>query len=151
MTIRLAFDLATVREIAEFSTLVSERIYPASLGRWAALRLSSGSDGVWLASNLLPAQPAPADQPGRLDRQAAFARRCPSGTPWLEQIQRLRGPAPLAEVLPLYEPAHQPLLNRMRNMADAGHTTLTVLLFGTGVVIPAGPTNQSTHDRHLAR
>src|SRR5690242_18780200 len=87
-----------------------------------ALLLSSGTDGIWLSSNGLPVLPAPARQPGSLDRLAAFADQRPPATPWLEQAQLLHTETPLAAVLPLVEPTRRPLLEQLRAGAAAGAT-----------------------------
>src|SRR5436305_720890 len=75
------------------------------------------------------------DQPGSLHRPAAFAAECPPGTPWLEQVHLLHGEHPLVEALPLHEPADNPLIAQLRAAAEAGFTTLTVILSGTGLDI----------------
>jgi len=129
MTIRLSFDLATVARLADHAA--AYHADPAG----AALLLSSGVNGVHLTSTGRPALPAPAEQPGTLDTLAAFADECPPGTPWLEQVTLLHREADLAELLPVHEPADNPLLAQLRAAVDAGYTTATVILSGAGLDI----------------
>jgi hypothetical protein len=139
MTIRLRFPLSTVVCLAEHAAVAAGHVHPVGSGHTgAALLLSSGTDGIWLSSNGLPVLPAPAGQPGSLDRLAAFADRCPPATTWLEQVQLLPTETPLAAVLPLVEPTRRPLLEQLRAGAAAGATTLIVLLSGTGVDVAVG-------------
>jgi hypothetical protein len=138
MTIRLSFDLSTVHDLAEHAIEADWHFYRAGgcTITAAALLLSSGDgNGVWLSSNGLPAPSAPADQPGTLDRPAAFAIECPPGTPWLDQVHLLHGEHPLAVALPLHEPDGHPLIAQLRDGAQAGFTTLRILLSGTGLDI----------------
>ncbi len=60
-------------------------------------------------------------------------------TPWLEQVRLLRTEAtPLTHVLPLDEPAGNPLLDQLRTAYLAGATTVTVLLSGPGLSVAIG-------------
>jgi hypothetical protein len=132
---RLTFDLDTVCQLAEHAAAAATGTDPAA----PALLLHSGSNGIWLTSNAPHPQAAPANQPGTLDRRAAFAQQCPPGTPWLEQVRLLRTEAtPLTHVLPLDEPTGNPLLGLLRAAYLAGATTVTVLLSGTGIDIAVG-------------
>ena len=137
MSIRLTFDLDTVCQLAEHAAAAATGTDPAHPR--PALLLHSGSNGIWLTSNGPHPQPAPATQPGNLDRRAAFAHQCPPGTPWLDQVRLLRTQAtPLTQQLPLDEPSHLPLLGQLRVAYLAGATTVTVLLSGTGIDIAVG-------------
>ncbi|WP_432830872.1 hypothetical protein [Dactylosporangium sp. CA-092794] len=140
MTIRLTFDLDTVCEVAEHAAAAATGTGHADAARpGPALLLRSGSNGIWLTSNGPHPQPAPANQPGTLDRRAAFARQCPPGTPWLDVNRLLRTEAiPLRYELPLHEPTGNPLLGQLRVASLAGATTVTVLLSGTGIDIAVG-------------
>ncbi len=140
MTIRLTFDLDTVCQLAEHAAAAATGINPADPApAGPALLLCSGSNGIWLTSNAPHPQPAPATQPGSLDRRAAFAQQCPPGTPWLDQVRLLRSETtPLTHVLPLDEPAGNPLLDQLRGAYLAGATTVTVLLSGTALDIAVG-------------
>jgi hypothetical protein len=150
MTIRLTFDLTAVRRLAEHAATAAGHVYPAGTGHTGpALLLSSGSDGIWLTSNGLPISPAPAGQPGSLDRLAVFAAQCPPGTPLLEPVELQYGETPLAEAIPLHQPANHPLLAQLRDAADAGYTALTVVLSSTGLDLTVS--RQTTRSRRLAR
>lgn len=85
-----------------------------------------------------------------MDRLAAFAQQCPPGTPWLEQVQLLHSETPLAETLPLHEPTRHPLLAQLRAARQAGYTTLTVQLSGTGLDIAVGRRRERPHRRQQA-
>lgn len=148
-TTRLTFDLDTVCQLAEHAaaapTGTDDAKPPAP-----ALLLQSGSNGIWLTGNDPHPQPAPANQPGTLQRPAAFAQQCPPGTPWLEQVRLLPTEAtPLTYVLPLDEPTGNPLLDQLRAAHLAGATTVTVLLSGTDLSIAVGRRRERrTHNPH---
>jgi len=133
MTTRLTFDLSTVCQLAEHAAAATGTDDTDTGHPGPALLLQSGSNGIWLTSNSPHPQPAPAHQPGTLDRQAAFAQQCPPGTPWPEQVRLLRTEIPLMHVVPLNEPTSDPLLHRLRAAQLAGATTLRVLLSDTGL------------------
>lgn len=79
MTLELTFNLDTVHRLAEHAAAAAGHGQPAGTANTGpALLLSSGANGIWLTSNGLPTLPAPAEQPGTLDRPAAFA---PSARP----------------------------------------------------------------------
>jgi hypothetical protein len=128
MTVRLSFDLSTCLQLAEHAAAAAH--YRQAAG--PALLLHSDGNGVHLTSNGLPALPPAAGQPAITDQLAVFAEQCPPGTPWLDQIQML-GQTPLAEPLPVHEPTGHPLIEQLLAATRAGHTTLTVLLSGTGL------------------
>ena len=134
---RLTFHLDTVCQLAEHAAAAATGT--DHTGRpGPALLLHSGSNGIWLTSNAPHRQAAPANQPGTLDRRAAFAQQCPPGTPWPEQVRILRTEAtPLTHALPLDEPGN-PLLQQLRAAYLAGATTVTVLLSSTGIDIAVG-------------
>jgi hypothetical protein len=145
MISRLAFDLDAVCQLAEHAAAAAtgtnhtgaNQSGPGHFG--PALLLRSGSNGIWLTSNAPSPQPAPATQPGTLDRRAAFADQCPPGTPWLEQVRLLRTEAtPLIHVLLLDEPAGNPLLDQLRTAYLSGATTVMVLLSGPGLSVAVG-------------
>jgi hypothetical protein len=140
MTSRLTFDLDTVCQLAEHAAAAAAGTnHCGTTDAGPALLLRSGSNGIWLTSNAAHPQPAPADQPGTLDRRAAFADQCPPGTPWLERVRLLRTEATkLTRVLPLDEPAGNPLLGQLRAASRAGATTVTVLLSGQSLDIAVG-------------
>ena len=150
MTTRLTFDLDTVCQLAEHAAAAATGTDHADTGApGPALLLRSGSNGIWLTSNAPHPQAAPANQPGTLDRRAAFAEQCPPGTPWLEQVRLLRIEAtPLTQVLPLDEPTHNPLLHQLRAAYLAGASTVTVLLSGTGLSIAVGRRRERGTARH---
>jgi len=139
MSIRLSFHLDTVRQLADHAAAAVGHVHPARGAiTGPALLLSSGTNGSWLASNGLPAPPAPAWQLGTLDRPAAFAYQSQPGTSWLDQFLLLQTRTPLSAVLPLAEPARRPLLDLLRAGATAGATTLIVELSGTNLAIAVG-------------
>jgi hypothetical protein len=150
MTSRLTFDLDTVCQLAEHAAAAATGTnHSGTVHSGPALLLRSGSNGIWLTSNAPYPQPAPATQPGTLDRRAAFADQCPPGTPWLEQVRLLRPEAtPLTHVLPLDEPAGNPLLDQLRAAYLAGRRH-----HGHGAVVRPGPvyrgreTPRATHCR----
>jgi hypothetical protein len=146
MTIRLTFPLATVIALIDHATGAAAHLHPAGTDTTGpALLLRSDTNGVHLTSNGLPTPPAPAGQPGTVDRLAAFAQQCPPGTPWLEQIQLLRSATPLTQVLPLHQPQRHPLHAQLHAGATAGYTTMTVLLDGTGISVAIGRRRERTH------
>jgi len=134
VTIRLSFHLSLALQLAEHAHGAHQHLPPAAANRRSgpALLLASDTNGVHLASNGLPPLPAPADQPGTAPVLLAFAAQGPPGTPWLEQVRLLSRETDLDEVLPLHEPAGDPLLGQLRAAAAAGHTTLTVVISGAG-------------------
>jgi hypothetical protein len=140
MTSRLTFDLDIVCQLAEHAAAAATGTnHRGTIDVGPALLLCSGSNGIWLTSNAAHPQPAPATQPGTLERWAAFADQCPPATPWLERVRLLRTEAtPVTHVLPLDEPAGNPLLNQLRIAHLAGATTVTVLLSGQGLDIAVG-------------
>jgi hypothetical protein len=140
MTGRLTFDLDTVCQLAEHAAVAATGTNQSGpIHSGPALLLRSGSNGIWLTSNAPYPQPAPATQPGTLDRRVAFADECPPGTPWLEQVRLLRTEAtPLTHVLALDEPAGNPLPDQLRTAYLAGATTVTVLPSGPGLSIAIG-------------
>jgi hypothetical protein len=148
MTTRLTFDLYTVCQLAEHAAAAATGTHRAE-HPGPALLLRSGSNGIWLTSNGPHPQAAPANQPGTLDRRAAFAQQCPPGTPWLEQVRLLRTQAtPLTYALRLDEPTRNPLLDQLRTAFLAGATTVTVLLSGTGLDVAVGRRRERSTARH---
>ena len=146
MIIRLSFALPAVAQLAAHAVAAAGHVHPAgSASAGAALLLSSGSNGIWLTSNGMPALPAPADQAGSLHTLGAFADQCPPGTAWLEQVQLLHREGPLAEVVPLHEPAGNPLIAQLRAAADAGFTTWTVILAGADLTIAVSRHRDRSH------
>jgi hypothetical protein len=146
MTIRVSFNLPAVASLAAHAVAAAGHVHPTgSTCAGAALLLSSGSNGIWLTSNAMPAPAAPAGQPGSRHTLAAFADQCPPGTAWLEQVQLLHREGPLAEVLPLHEPAGNPLIAGLRAGADAGFTTWTVILSGADLTIAVSRHRDRSH------
>nr|BFE56375.1 hypothetical protein GCM10020063_009010 [Dactylosporangium thailandense] len=144
MTIRLTFDLDTVCELAEHAAAAAT----GTSNPRPALLLRSGSNGIWLTSNAAHPQPAPAGQPGTLERRAAFAAQCPPGTPSRAQARLLRTEAtPLTHVLALDEPASHPLLHQLRAGYLAGAATVTVLLCGAAPSIAVGRRRERSQHR----
>ncbi|MGI5243364.1 hypothetical protein [Dactylosporangium sp. CA-139066] len=155
MTIRLTFDLDTVRQLAEHAAAAAAAAGTDHTGTdrpGPALLLRSGSNGIWLTSNAAHPQPAPAGQPGTLDRRAAFATQCPPGTPSRAQARLLRTEAtPLMHVLALDEPAGLPLLQQLRAGDLAGATTVTVLLSGAAPSVAVGRRRERGLGHHQPR
>jgi len=83
MTSRLTFELDTVCQLAEHAAAAATGTNQSGpIHSSPALLLRSGSNGIWLTSNAPHPQPAPATQPGTLDRRAAFADQCPRPRGW---------------------------------------------------------------------
>ena len=147
MTTRLTFTLDTVHQLAEHAATGTDR--DDTTHQRPALLLCSGTNGIWLTSNAPHPQPAPANQPGTLDRLVAFAHQCPPGTPERDQAHQLDDDGtPLPHALPLDEPTHQPLLQQLRAAHLAGATTVIVLLATTGPSIAVGRRRERSTARH---